>query len=139
MSIEPETSQITTSFVRFGLRSLKARSINSPPVFNDKRKERRRFTRRPRFTGRQRRLRLRARRRTMRRAMREISSNSRLLKALKSLAARDSLSLAPGTLADCALARSEVGQFSRKNATPPVARAAMYVESERFHFELISS
>lgn len=118
MSIDPETSQITTSFVRFGRRSLYERSISSPPVFSDKRKERRKFTLEPRFTGRQRRLGLRASRLTMRRASRETSSSSSLVNSLKSFAADDSVSLAPGTLTGCAPALSELPQCSRKNASP---------------------
>src|SRR6185503_7847427 len=118
MSIDPETSQITTSFVRFGRRSLYVRSINSPPVFNDNRNERRKFTRDPRFTGRQRRLGLLAKRLTMRRASRETSSSSSLVNSLKSFVTEDSVSLAPGTLTGCAAALNELPQCSRKKPSP---------------------
>src|SRR5678816_1122599 len=115
MSIDPETSQITTSFVRFGRRSLYASSISSPPVFNDKRNERRKFTLAPCLTGRQRRLGLLAKRLTIRRARRETSSSSSFVNSLKSFAVADSVSLAPGTLTGCAPALNELPQCSRKN------------------------
>src|SRR5215471_7413246 len=113
-------------------------SISSPPVFKDQRSERRKFTLRPRLTGRQRRLGFLAKRLTIRRASRETSSSSSLVNSLKSFRAVESVSLAPGTLTVWAPALNELPQFWRKKASPPGCLRGELVSRRAALFESVS-
>src|SRR5262245_19561421 len=133
MSIDPETSHITTSLVFFCLRRLNESLMNSPPFLKDWRRVRRKSTLKPRLTVSQRRLGLRESRLAILRASREISSSSSALNRLKSFSASDSTLLAPGKLIGSVALSRAAPQCSRKKASPlcPCLReeSRTYVES----------